>query len=76
MLLPSRDEHVTIGRILKVNHAGETGAVQIYSAQIAIARRRFPDLVAALEAMRLDEIKHQRLFREAMPERGARPAAS
>ena len=29
---------LTIRRIVKVNHAGEHGAIQIYSAQIAVAR--------------------------------------
>jgi demethoxyubiquinone hydroxylase (CLK1/Coq7/Cat5 family) len=30
---------ITIRRILKVNHAGEFGAIRIYGAQIAVARR-------------------------------------
>jgi demethoxyubiquinone hydroxylase (CLK1/Coq7/Cat5 family) len=33
----------TIARILKVNHAGEHGAIRIYRSQIAIARWRAPD---------------------------------
>jgi ubiquinone biosynthesis monooxygenase Coq7 len=64
---------VTTRRILKVNHAGETGAIKIYTAQIAVARRFFPQVVAELDQMRLDEIEHCRLFREAMPARNARP---
>jgi demethoxyubiquinone hydroxylase (CLK1/Coq7/Cat5 family) len=32
-----------IARILKVNHAGEHGAIRIYRSQIAIARWRAPD---------------------------------
>lgn len=73
MLLPSSDPALTIKRILKVNHAGETGAVRIYTAQLAIARRFFPDVVDELDEMRLDEVEHCRLFREAMPARQARP---
>ncbi|MFE0753100.1 demethoxyubiquinone hydroxylase family protein [Inquilinus sp. NPDC058860] len=63
----------TIARILRVNHAGEYGAIRIYGAQIAVARRLWPDLVTRLEAMRADEIRHCRLFRGAMPTRGSRP---
>ena len=69
----TRDPQLTVRRILKVNHAGEFGAIRIYGAQIAIARRLYPDIVPALEEMRADEIDHCRLFREAMPARGARP---
>ena len=69
----NHDTAITIRRILKVNHAGEFGAIRIYGAQILIARRLFPDIVKMLEDMRDDEIDHCRLFREAMPERGAKP---
>ena len=68
-----RDPDVTIRRILKVNHAGEFGAIRIYGAQILVARRLFPDIVPTLEEMRRDDIDHCRLFREAMPARGAKP---
>jgi demethoxyubiquinone hydroxylase (CLK1/Coq7/Cat5 family) len=40
-----------IRRILRVNHAGEHGAVAIYSAQLAKVRRTHPDLVPWLAAM-------------------------
>ncbi|MEZ6029607.1 MAG: demethoxyubiquinone hydroxylase family protein [Hyphomonadaceae bacterium] len=62
-----------IRRILRVNHAGEHGAVSIYSAQIAWARRRAPDILAWLEETIAHEQKHRALFREAMPERAAKP---
>lgn len=68
-----RGSATTIRRILKVNHAGEFGAIRIYGAQIAVARRLFPDVVPALADMRDDEIEHCRLFRNAMPARSARP---
>lgn len=68
-----RDPAVTIRRILKVNHAGESGAVRIYGAQIAVARLLYRDAVPALELMRRDEIDHRRLFREAMPARRTMP---
>src|SRR5689334_12507310 len=68
----ARDPSITIRRILKVNHAGEFGAIRIYGAQIAVARRLFPEMVPALEEMREDEIEHCRLFYEAMPARLAK----
>ncbi|WP_425963408.1 demethoxyubiquinone hydroxylase family protein [Rhizobium nepotum] len=67
------DPALTVRRILKVNHAGEFGAIRIYGAQIWMARRLFPDIVPALHEMREDEIDHCRQFREAMPSRNARP---
>lgn len=73
MLLPSADPQLTVRRILKVNHAGETGAIRIYGAQIAVAARFFPGIVPELVEMRRDEIEHCRLFREAMPARSAKP---
>jgi len=64
---------ITVRRILKVNHAGEFGAIRIYGAQIWMAGRLFPDIVPALHQMREDEIEHCRLFYEAMPVRQAKP---
>ncbi len=68
-----RSDGLTIRRILKVNHAGEFGAIRIYTAQLAVARRIFPDMVPALMEMRDDEVEHCRLFFAAMPARSARP---
>src|SRR5262249_134028 len=67
------DAMITIQRILKVNHAGEYGAIRIYGAQIAIARRFYPDIVGILSDIRAHEIRHCWLFRDAMPYRSARP---
>jgi len=64
---------ITIRRILKVNHAGEYGAIRTYGAQIWVARRLYPAIVAPLSDIRGHEIEHCRLFRDAMPARGARP---
>lgn len=67
------DAQRTIRRILKVNHAGEYGAIRIYGAQIALARRLYPAIAADLEDIRGHEITHCRRFREAMPAHAARP---
>lgn len=64
---------LTISRIVRVNHAGEYGAIRIYTAQIAVARRLFPDIAPALEHMRDDEIDHCAKFFAAMPGRKSRP---
>jgi ubiquinone biosynthesis monooxygenase Coq7 len=65
-------EALTISRIVKVNHAGEYGAIRIYAAQIAVARRFCPDEVAALLEMREHEKQHCAAFAAAMPARKAR----
>ena len=66
-------KRLAIARILKVNHAGEYGAIRIYRAQIWVARRLYPDVVAFLEETLSHEINHCAMFRRAMPERQARP---
>ena len=63
----------TIARILKVNHAGEYGAIRIYRAQIWMAKRFYPDLVGFLEETLTHELRHAAMFRDAMPARSARP---
>ena len=62
-------DRLTIARILKVNHAGEYGAIRIYRAQAWVARRIYPDLVAFLEETLRHEVLHCKMFREAMPQR-------
>ena len=70
--LPARDA-LTVARILKVNHAGEYGAIRIYSAQIGVAKRWFPDMVPALAEMLGHEKQHCAKFFAAMPARSSRP---
>ena len=64
---------LTIARIVRVNHAGEYGAIRIYSAQIWIARRFVPDCHPALAEMLQHERNHCAIFRAAMPPRNSRP---
>lgn len=64
---------LTVRRILKVNHAGEYGAIRIYRAQIAVAKWSCRDAVPSLEHMLEHEIEHCKVFQEAMPARSARP---
>lgn len=60
-------------RILRVNHGGETGAIQIYRAQIALARLTAPDLLPFLDEALTHELGHRRRFRALMPDRQAKP---
>ncbi len=70
--LSNRDQR-SIERVLRVNHAGEHGAIQIYQAQLAFARRFIRDLTPFLEDTLAHEQRHERVFRDAMPLRGAKP---
>ena len=54
----SADEELG-GRILKVNHAGENGAVNIYAGQILIARITARDMVSELTEFKLHEQRHR-----------------
>lgn len=58
-----RTEEGGIGdRYLKVDHAGEHGAICIYTGQIAVARIFFPDLVPELTEFLSDERRHRAIF--------------
>lgn len=48
--------------ILKVNHAGEYGAIQIYNAQITVSKFFSRSCTPHLIAMRNHEIEHFRIF--------------
>lgn len=50
-------------RIIKVDHAGEQGAVCIYTGQIFFARFTAPALVAELVEFRTHEMRHREIFR-------------
>lgn len=63
-------------RYLKVNHAGEHGAVQIYRGQITVARWRCPAVVDSLEALKAHEERHRRIFATELSARGRRRCRS
>jgi 3-demethoxyubiquinol 3-hydroxylase len=66
-------EALTVARIVRVNHAGEYGAIRIYRAQISLARRLYPDIAHDLGEMLDHEIRHCTIFSAAMPARHSRP---
>jgi ubiquinone biosynthesis monooxygenase Coq7 len=57
-------------RFIKVNHAGEHGAIHIYTGQIQLARFTAPQLVAELEQFREHEMRHREIFRAELERRG------
>jgi len=67
----------TLGdRVMKVDHAGEHGAICIYRAQIRLARWRAPDLVAELRGFLAHERRHRALFGAELARRGRRRCRS
>lgn len=49
-------------RVLKVNHAGENGAVNIYRGQIFAARLTARDMLAELKEFKSHEENHRSIF--------------
>lgn len=67
------DKDRLIRRILRVDHAGEHGAISIYSAQIKHLRAVDPETRLWLSETLAHEISHRQKFSEAMPSRMAKP---
>lgn len=59
-------------RIIKVNHAGEHGAICIYTGQIHMARLTAPAMVGELTEFRSHERRHRAIF-DAELQRRSRP---
>jgi 3-demethoxyubiquinol 3-hydroxylase len=57
-------------RMLKVDHAGEHGAISIYKAQIWMAMWRAPELVPELTQFLAHEVRHRSIFAAEMARRG------
>jgi ubiquinone biosynthesis monooxygenase Coq7 len=63
-------------RMLKVDHAGEHGAVCIYTGQLHAARFTAPTLVDELVHFRADEQRHRAIFGAELHRRGQRRCRS
>ncbi|MFZ6643505.1 demethoxyubiquinone hydroxylase family protein [Undibacterium sp. TC4M20W] len=63
-------------RTLKVNHAGEHGAVHIYAGQILVARFTAPAMLAELREFKAHEEKHRALFAAELQRRARPPCRS
>jgi ubiquinone biosynthesis monooxygenase Coq7 len=57
-------------RVLKVNHAGENGAVSIYAGQILVARLTARSLISQLAEFKSHEEKHRAIFLAELQRRG------
>jgi 3-demethoxyubiquinol 3-hydroxylase len=57
-------------RVLKVNHAGEHGAVNIYRGQALASRLRAPSLIGELKEFQAHEEGHRALFWRELQQRG------
>jgi ubiquinone biosynthesis monooxygenase Coq7 len=68
---PSAEEQVA--RILRVDHAGEYGAVRIYAGQLAVLGDK--PAGAVIRRMAEQERKHLAAFDRLLPERRVRPTA-
>ena len=58
----SKSKLDTPKKILKVNHAGEFGAVNIYRSQLLVARIFMKDMVPMIEEFLADERRHLEIF--------------
>lgn len=58
----SKNNIDTPRKILKVNHAGECGAINIYRSQILFSRIFYKDLIPLLESFKKDEERHRDIF--------------
>lgn len=63
---------IEVERIIRVDHAGEFGAINIYRAQLFVARCFYPNIVAKLEEMLSHERQHFSTFDSLLKKRGIR----
>jgi 3-demethoxyubiquinol 3-hydroxylase len=63
-------------RILKVNHAGEHGAVNIYAGQLFVARFTARSLLSELAEFQSHERRHRSIFHAELQRRGVRRCRS
>lgn len=61
---------------MKVNHAGEHGAISIYTGQIFMARFTAKSLLPELLAFGADEQKHRTIFHKELQRRGVKRCKS
>jgi len=59
-------------QILRVDHAGERGAISIYKAQLFVSKALNRSCVPALEEMLEHELRHHQVFESLLKARGVR----
>lgn len=72
-LLGDRSDEETVARFLRVNHAGEYGAVRIYEGQLAVLGRT--PVGSVIRQMADQEREHLTTFNAVLPSRRVRPSA-
>lgn len=71
-----RRAKTTSEKMIKVDHAGENGAVNIYRAQIIAASFRAPRLKSELQHNLEHEKEHRRIFNDWLAQNNIRPCVS
>jgi 3-demethoxyubiquinol 3-hydroxylase len=71
-----RPAHTIAEKMIKVDHAGENGAVNIYRAQKTVSYLRARNLVPGLAQNQGDETKHRRIFGDYLARNGIRRCLS
>lgn len=61
-----------VEKILRVNHAGECGAINVYKFQLFVAKCLYKDIVPILQEMLSHEKEHYQIFDNALKERNLR----
>lgn len=69
------DPATEIERMIRVDHAGEFGAVQIYRGQLAVLGHKDTEAVRAIRHMEEQEQEHLRVFDDYIVKEGVRPTA-
>jgi ubiquinone biosynthesis monooxygenase Coq7 len=72
---PGTDAHVDIEAMIRVDHAGEYGAVRIYEGQLAVLGSTKSDAVDAIRHMAEQEKRHLTSFDTLVNQRRVRPTA-
>ncbi len=67
-----RDHTAMVDRMVRVDHAGEFGAVRIYAGQMAVLGDRHPKS-AMIRHMQEQEVEHLDTFNKLIAKRGVRP---
>lgn len=65
----------TIASMIRVNHAGEYGAKQIYAGQLSVLGKKDPKIRKLLEHMAEQELVHLQYFENEIVKRRVRPSA-
>lgn len=63
-------------RVLRVNHAGENGAVHLYAGQLVFGRLTAPGIMAELREFKSHEEVHRQIFASELQRRGVRRCRS